>query len=501
MINKSVGAMLFICIAPIFTIAQNKNNKWLFGIAPQYSAPYNGSKLEFTNNSLNISYHPKNIWQYSCFSAISDLNDNWFMYTNGSVICNANHDTINNGDSLSPGGDDYWRISGYPGPGMALFLPSPNNNGLYYLFHKNSINGANGFPAPNRARSLQLYYTKINSLGGNSVQAFDKNTVLIDDTLEVGTLNAIRHANGRDWWLLNKRFYYNDLYTILVTPNGIDTIFKQTMAGIRTYFEGQSSISPNGEHYAFFSPSMQLRIYDFDRCIGMLTNYRTKFISWGISGATSFSPNSRFLYINKIDSLWQFDLQAPDVLASQTLVGVYDGFIDSTTGNSTSFVYQWLAPDGKIYMTSGLSPRRYLHVINNPDEPGLNCNFTQHAIFLPTYNDNTIPTYVNLDLKQVPGSPCDTLGVGITPLSLGEGQEVRSYPNPSNGNISIEYPVQEISGMLYVYDVNGKLVYNEYVSPYTYIKNINLQGKLSSGMYALSMVFGQQRFLGKMMVE
>jgi hypothetical protein len=80
-------------------------------------------------------------------------------------------------------------------------------------------------------------------------------------------------------------------------------------------------------------------------------------------------------------------------------------------------------------------------------------------------------------------------------------EKLKIAPNPSHGNISIEYPVQEISGMLYVYDVNGKLVYNEYVSPYTYIKNINLQGRLSSGMYALSMVFGEQRFLGKMVVN
>jgi hypothetical protein len=500
MINKSVGAMLLFCIAPVFTFGQNKNNKWLFGIAPQFGAPYNGSKLEFTSNSLNISYHPKNIWHSTCFSGISDLNNNWFMYTNGSVICNANHDTITNGDSLSPGGDDYWRISGYPVPSMALFLPSPNNNGLYYLFHKNSINGANGFPAPNRARSLQLYYTKINSLGGNSIQAFDKNTILIDDTLEVGTLSAIRHANGRDWWLLNKRFFYNELYTTLITTSGIDTTFKQPMAGIRTYNGGQTSISPNGEYYCFFSPSTQLRIYDFDRCTGMLTNYRTKFISWGISGASSFSPSSRFLYISKLDSLWQFDMQSADVLNSQILVGVYDGFVDSL-GSSTMFTYHWLAPDGKIYINTNLDVGRYLHVINNPDEPGLNCNFTQHAIFLPTYNDNTIPTYVNLDLKQVPGSPCDTLGVGITPLSMGEGLGLRSYPNPSNGNISIEFPVQQTSGMLYVYDVDGKLVYSEYVSPYTYIKNINLQGRLSSGMYAISMVFGQQRFLGKLVVE
>jgi hypothetical protein len=132
--------------------------------------------------------------------------------------------------------------------------------------------------------------------------------------------------------------------------------------------------------------------------------------------------------------------------------------------------------------------------------PGIACDLQQHAIQIPTYTINTNPTYINLDLKQVHGSICDTLGVGNEELGI-KNEQLKIAPNPNNGNLSIEYPVQEISGMLYLYDVNGKQVYSEYVSPYTYIKNLNLQGKLSSGMYAVSLVFGQQRFLGKMVVE
>jgi hypothetical protein len=101
---------------------------------------------------------------------------------------------------------------------------------------------------------------------------------------------------------------------------------------------------------------------------------------------------------------------------------------------------------------------------------------------------------------QEHGSICDTLGVGNEEISI-KNQQLKIAPNPSNGHINIEFPVQEISGMLYVYDVNGKQVYSEYVSPYTYIKNLNLQGKLSSGMYAVSLVFGQQRYLGKIILD
>ena len=171
---------------------------------------------------------------------------------------------------------------------------------------------------------------------------------------------------------------------------------------------------------------------------------------------------------------------------------------DPVTGWLSGWCYMYAAADGKIYVQnfSGVM----LNVINNPDMPGQSCNFVQNQIQCPTYYYATVPTYVNLNLMQEPGSPCDTLGVGNEELNI-KNSALKTAPNPSNGNISIEFPVQEISGMLYVYDVNGKLVYTEYVSPYTYFKNINLQGKLGRGMYALSMVFGEERFMGKMVVN
>jgi hypothetical protein len=197
--------------------------------------------------------------------------------------------------------------------------------------------------------------------------------------------------------------------------------------------------------------------------------------------------------------LWQFDLQDSDVLNTQTLIATLDTtFHDPVLGWYPGFADHFLAADGKIYVQNFNGVM--LHVINNPDMPAQACNFVQNQIQGPTIYYATVPTYVNLNLMQEHGSICDTLGVGNQELSA-KNEQLKIAPNPSHGHINIEFPVQEISGMLYVYDLNGKQVYSEYVSPYTYIKNINLQGRLSSGMYALSMVFGEQRFLGKMVVN
>ncbi len=493
---KLFGAIILM-MAPIFLFAQYKNNKWLLGYETFNSAPpWNGSRIEFlSNNTLNISFDPRSMWFRATYSGLSDQNDNWFFYTNGSAICNKNHDTITNGFGLSPGGNPYWEIPGYFGPSVAVIFPKKSNGDQLYVLHQNANPNVS---IQNPPLAYKTFYSIIEPYIGTKGSLFQKNTVLINDSTEIGNILPCRHANGRDWWILIKKFNSDVYYTILLGPDGPIMQFEQTVPGPTSVIGGQANFSPNGEHFAVFSASSQLRLYDFDRCTGLLSNYKYKNVCNCVAGSCSFSTNSRYLYISRIDTLWQFDMQATDVLASQTVVGVYDGFIDSNLFN-TMFWYQWLAPDGKIYISTGGTTQK-IHVINQPDLPGLACDLQQHAISIPTFYISTTPTYVNLDLKQVPGSPCDTLGVGNIEINK-NNTSLKIAPNPSNGNISIAFPVQETSGMLYVYDVNGKQVYSEYVSPYTYIKNINLQGKLSSGMYALSMVFGEERFLGKMVVE
>lgn len=491
---KNIIAAILLCIAPLLLFAQYKNNTWLVGYTYNPNgAPGNGSKLIFNQNNIDISYEVRSMKLGGCYSGLSATDDSWFVYTNGSAICNKNNDTLVNGFDLSPGGDDNWRILGLNFAMAAVFLPAQNYGNFIYLLHQNKIGGS---PA---VRSLQLYYSKIDPIGTGVGNVYLKNQVLIDDTIEIGGLVPCRHANGRDWWVLVRKFNSNQYYTILVTPYNISVKFIQTLSEPLTYLGGQRNFSPNGEHFVSFDNYSQLRIYDFDRCTGLLSNFRYKFITPNTGGFVSFSPNSRFLYASKTDTLWQFDMQAPDVLNSQTFIGEYDGFIDTLLGFGNGFWYHWNGPDGKIYM-SATSTSRVLHVINNPDELGTACNFQQHSVYFPTFNNGTTPTYVNLELLEVPNSVCDSLDVGNDELKI-KNSALKIMPNPNDGIFSIEYTPQRISGMLYLYDINGKLVYKEYVSPFSSIKNLNLSTILQQGIYAVSMVFGRNNLTGKVLVK
>jgi hypothetical protein len=485
---KRLKAILCFFLLSGSCFAQYKNNKWLMGYEYITTWPWGGSKIEFQGNTRNISIDPRSMWINDCFSGLSDKDDNWFVYTNGSAVCNSNHDTLINGYGLSPGGDNYWVFDGMPGPAHTVLFPGDTINNLHYLFHSNAILHAPGFSLSNRPRTLQLYYSIIDPLAaGGRGAVISKNNLVIDDTLEVGNVLAVRHANGRDWWVEVKRFYSDTFYAILVTPDNVYVPIAYSTQSPVFYLGGQTCFSPDGKYFATFANTLsQLRIFDFDRCTGMLSNYRGKFISSNLGGDVSFSPNSRFLYISTVDTLWQFDMQTTDVLGSQTFISQYDGYTDSLN-NGTIFWWHWLAPDGKIYVTSNNTSRK-LHVINNPDMHGQACNFQQHSVSFPTYNANTIPTPINLALYHLPGSPCDTLGVG-NPKMQNTNSVLKITPNPSDGIFSIEYVPQRGSGMLYVYDFAGKEVYKEYVSPFTSIKNIDLSHLLCDGIYAINLVF------------
>jgi hypothetical protein len=489
--NRYVFFLIVLASFPMFLNAQFKNNKWLMGYEYITTWPWGGSKIEFLDNTREVSIDPRSIWFSGCFSGISDKDDNWFVYTNGSAVGNKNHDTLVNGYGLSPGGVDTWRVSGYPVLSMALFLPKDTIEDLSYLFHQNSLNNAPSFPFSNQPRSLQLYYSAINPYAADGKgEVVSKNNLILNDTLEYANILSVRHGNGRDWWVVVKRFGVDVFYSFLVTPDSVSAPISFTTQSPTYPVGGQASFSPNGKYYASFSASSKLRVYDVDRCNGTLYNFRIKTSLHIIAGALSFSPNSRYLYTTTLDSLWQYDMQAPDVFASETFIAKYDGFQDSL-GNSTTFWWHWLAPDGKIYITSNNTSRK-LHVINNPDMPGQACDFQQHSVSIPTYNDGTCPTSINLNLYQEPGSPCDTLGVGVKELSA-KNYELKVSPNPSTGRFSLEYLPQRQSGTLYIYDMQGKEVYREYVSPYTSIKNLDLSAKLANGTYGVSLVFGKER--------
>ncbi len=285
----------------------------------------------------------------------------------------------------------------------------------------------------------------------------------------------------------------------------MQVIGKQSL-GTATDIVGESAFSPDGSTYvritgdALISEGKpnksRLDIFTFDRCSGLLSGnipITINYIGGDFPEGLAISPNSRYLYVSQSDSLIQYDLRSRDIASSRVAVAVYDGF--RTTQNFLStFLAPRLAPDGKIYIATNTYT---LHVITQPDSPGVACKVLQHSVTLPTYN-RTMPNYPFFRLGALKGSPCDTL----TPTAdVSEKKEVKLYPNPTNGPLTLELsaPLQQ-PGRFFIYDRLGRLAYSAALSAGMDVFHPEAAG-LAAGIYICALWEGKERvWSGKLAV-
>ncbi len=254
----------------------------------------------------------------------------------------------------------------------------------------------------------------MNANGGLG-KVLEKNISLLKDTLMV-SVSAVRHANGRDWWIIVGEQFNDDTYCFLLDTFGIHSI----PIIRRSSWIGPDqdavflSFSPDGHKMARsgHGTPAAFRLYNFDRCTGAVFNPidlaipdDEAFVSW-----VCFSPDSRYLYLtNLVSRLYQYDTWAADINASVQLIGTYDGFIADYNLPTTMYTMT-VGPDQRIYMSCNNSTR-YLHTIHHPDEPGLACDFRQHDFQMLAISLFFLPNMPFYRLYNEPGSPCDTLGV------------------------------------------------------------------------------------------
>ena len=478
-------------IAFIFLTAslfgQNKNDyNWLLGYGNNDpDEGFGGTALNFHNESENPEVNFFEIpFDFLANTVCSDKDGNLAFYSNGCQIANKNHEIMENGSSINEGTVyDTYCENGYPSVQAVLSLPLPKNDSIYYLFHikrdDNNI-GVN--------RELLNTVININGNEGNGIIE-SKNELILEDTF-TEELTAVRHGNGRDWWIILPRRLSNTVFVFLFNPSGIHFSHEQT---IGTPWEqaaqiGQAVFSPDGTKFIRANVRDNIHIYNFDRCTGMFDNpihfdIPADTITIGSVGC-AISPNSRFLYISASIKIHQYDLFALDIESSKITVGEYDGY----QSPFPTIPYQgMLAPNGKIYMTS-TNGTNVLHVIHNPNEKGLDCNFENHGLQMPTYNGFIIPNFPHFRLYDMPDSPCDTLGIDI-PVSVEEApiaaiEPLKIYPNPAQATVFIDFSAA-FSGNLTVTDMTGKVVLQKTALQESTQISLSLEG-LSNGLYQVT---------------
>lgn len=413
---KILFLLIILSVTGTSALCQKHDNIWLTGYEGGTLSPPNDSFgitiLDFSNQiePKITGYQNITLDIIGANTSMCDSAGNLLFYTNGVNIYNKNHKVMDNGNSINPGDMMY----GAQIPQSVIGLERHGYKNQYHLI---SVEDGPGYPLGVSLRSNLIDIGLNNGLG----KVLDKRKTIIQDSLIWGRITCAKHENGRDWWLIATKFHADGYYSVLIQP---DTIIVQEYSFEIPFSDGGGGVcfSPNGKYYAYIIHRVTtevpfIMLFDFDRCSGQLSNQRRQNLYNPIhfQSSVAFSPDSKLLYAFDDRVAYQYDLTAPDIFASETIIAEWNGSLYYNIWPNNWWQGQ-LAPDGRIYVNNSNSNVN-LHRIRFPNRKGVACQFVQNDIATPTINADDMPNLPNYRLGPVDGSACDTLGLDNHPLS------------------------------------------------------------------------------------
>lgn len=339
---------MFIFLISLNLFPQKENCNWYFG---------SNCGITFNTPGLtpsNIS--PSSINTQEGCSVASDRNGNLLFYTDGITVFNKHHDIMSNGQNLK-GNTSATQSS--------IIIPRPGSDSLYYVFTVNAV----------ETKPINLHYSIVDIDKNSGLgEVINKNILLENDVTE--KLTAVRHANGRDYWILAHEYGSNAFLAYLLNKNGIETtavISKIGLSHAGSYNTtlGYLKASPDGKKLAIaiWENINHIQIADFDNATGKVSNLidlgRFQY-AYGVE----FSPDGTKLYCsatNTSTNLIQFDLSSgnPSKINDSRLI-LSDGDVFQAGALQ-------LGPDNRIYCAQ--YGQKSLGVIKKPNENGLACEY------------------------------------------------------------------------------------------------------------------------------
>jgi hypothetical protein len=375
-----------------------------------------------------------------------------------------------------------------------LALPSPADSSKVYLCHL--TNHRDIFQGGFEVYTCDSSFYSIIDLGGNNGlgEVISKNVLINSDTLTSGCFSATRHGNGRDWWILHPYWQGNNCYyEFLLNDTGIG-LYNIQCLGPEKLYDGalpSSCFSPDGSKYFWVDAGDGIRMFDFDRCTGTLSNpqiiafpYPGFGDSVTLASGIAVSANNQYLYIAANVVVLQYDLFAADISSSVDTVGIWDHTYDPSPPFAIDFFSEQLGPDGKIYINSA-DGVKHLSVINKPDFPRDSCMFTQHSLDLTTYNASSLPNFPNYRLGALKDSPCDTLNTMTEDIRTLKEQILKVFPNPASDYTIIDYGFTDWNKgqvSLEICNALGQIVYTQQLPVYSGFQKIDIS-LFASGVY------------------
>jgi gliding motility-associated-like protein len=374
-LKQLLSCLLLALLPTVPAWAQTEGQNWYFG--NQAGVTFStGAPVAVTNGRLT---------SYEGCATLSDKNGTLLAYTNGENVWDRSHQVMPNGSSGLGGHNSASQA--------ALLLPAPNNAQQVYLFAIDAIDN-------NLVGGLHYSVIDLSAHNGLGDVTSTKGVVLPTPTVGgkiTEKLAAVRHANGRDYWIVVHGWQSNAFYSFLLSPSGISTTpvissIGSVHQGGGSFFSAGNAIgclkaSPDGRHIASAQRDNLTELFDFDNATGSLSNY-VSLGPWSYNYGVEFSPDNSRLYVSLVldGEVMQFNLlagSAAAIRASGRVVG---------TGARSGTLQR--GPDNKIYLAILNIP--YLDVINNPNALGTACNYQTNAVSLAgRLSQNGLPNMPN----------------------------------------------------------------------------------------------------------
>lgn len=445
--------LLFVCHIFIAGQTNRSGARWIQGSGRVVEAVF----TDTARPTLKIKYAlPPPYYFQGGHSNICDSATGKLLFScNGMVLYDSTGAIMDNGDHLVD--SSYYYYNAFPSSGNtqgSLILPK-GSNGQYYVFISTISDSAWDFYVTNVGGGgvpkdrLQVNIVDMNANGGLGSVIVKNKLILQGVAIHKTMMQACRHSNGVDWWLLKQGEYdTNRIYRFLVRADTIEGPWIQSFAAPRYSSAdriGQFAFSKDGTKFASVQEKAnQLFLADFDRCTGELNNPKVfnipvdsttipnplpQYILDSLCYGVCFSPNGNYVYITRRWNIYQFEHQQSDSMLAWYKV-IHGP--DTTHQQFQYYSHLYGGLDGRIYIGYAAGQAHESSVIDKPDIKGIGCQFCRKCFRLDTA--------VIFGMTSPPNMPDYNLGPSgqvCWPLAINQFENLKVsqlevYPNPSS---------------------------------------------------------------------
>lgn len=400
--------------------SQREADNWYFG----WQAGINFS------SGAPVALTGGQIQQSEGVASISDANGNLLFYTSGYTVWNRNHVVMPNGTGLYGQGNSAQ---------SGVIVPMPGSRDIYYLF--TVVDWYSGTASPG------LSYSIVDMRLNNGLGDITSKNVLVNTNVREQVSSAF-HANCKDIWIVTHEKANTNFMAYLLTASGLQmtpVVSSIGMAYTGGNRYGYLRFSASGERLCSTlggSTSIgTIELYDFNKATGAVSNPVTLATANAVPTAytSEFSRDTKKLYVTSYNDnfIYQYNLAAGSTAA------IIASRVNIATGSDIKACVQ-MAPDKKIYVVK--SGKHFLGAIDDPDKPGLLCNYVDDAVSLgagsgsiglPNFMQGffSIP-YLGVDTSICPDAPISvTLSAYTQPLETYTWQD-----GSSNATFAVNQP-------------------------------------------------------------